>query len=158
MTWTILLTGMPNSGKSTIAYNLVQNKLRNTLIIDGDRHREMQFLGKKLGFSRQDILLNTHHVVKMARFAQDQEMNVLIAQITPFIEQRILMNNNLDNFMEVYCSCSKDIRRNRPNFRDSELIYEPSHAPDLTVYTGTDFIDQCSTAIMDLLRSKGLIK
>jgi len=90
--WVILLTGMPNAGKSTIAYDLVQNKLRNTLIIDGDRHRQMQFLGRKLGFTREDILLNTQHVVKMAEFAQDQKMNVLIAQITPYIEQRILMN------------------------------------------------------------------
>src|SRR5210317_999285 len=101
-TWTVLLTGMPNAGKSTIAYNLVQNKLRNTLIIDGDKHRQMQFLGEKLGFTREDILMNTHHVVKMAKFAQDQEMNVLIPQITPYIEQRILMGTHLDNFLEVY--------------------------------------------------------
>jgi len=47
----LLLTGEPNSGKSTIAYALVQKRLRNCLIIDGDKHREMQFLGKQLGFT-----------------------------------------------------------------------------------------------------------
>lgn len=152
--WAILLTGMPNAGKSTIAYDLVQNKLRNTLIIDGDKHREMQFLGKKLGFTREDILFNTHHVVKMAEFAQDQDMNVLIAQITPFIEQRILMDTHLNNFMEVYCECSKDIRSSRPNFRDSELIYEPSANPDLTLNTGELSIKECSLAVMKLIEEK----
>jgi adenylylsulfate kinase-like enzyme len=150
-TWAVLLTGMPNAGKSTIAYDLVQNKLRNTLIIDGDRHRQMQFLGKKLGFTKHDILLNTQHVVKMAAFAQEQKMNVLIAQITPYIEQRILMNTHLNNFKEVYCECSLENRSKRPNFRDSELIYEPSAKPDLKINTGYMTIKDCSLAVMKLI-------
>lgn len=150
-TWAILLTGMPNAGKSTVAYDLVQNKLRNTLIIDGDRHRQMQFLGKKLGFTRHDILLNTHHVVKMAAFAQEQKMNVLIAQITPFIEQRILMDNDLNNFREVYVEASLEERASRPNFRNSELIYEPSANPDLIINTGKMSIQECSLAVMELI-------
>ena len=149
--WVILLTGMPNAGKSTIAYDLVQNKLRNTLIIDGDRHRQMQFLGHKLGFTREDILLNTQHVVKMAVFAQDQKMNVLIAQITPYIEQRILMNTCLNNFKEVYVEASLEERYSRPNFKDSELIYEPSANPDLIVNTGKMSIAECSSAVMELI-------
>jgi adenylylsulfate kinase-like enzyme len=157
ITWTVLLTGMPNAGKSTIAYNLVQNKLRNTLIIDGDKHRQMQFLGHKLGFTREDILMNTYHVVKMAKFAQDQEMNVLIPQITPYIEQRILMGTNLDNFLEVYCECSLEDRSARPNFRDSELIYEPSANPDLTINTAELSVEECSSAVMELLRQRKLV-
>ena len=150
-TWAVLLTGMPNAGKSTVAYDLVQNKLRNTLIIDGDRHRQMQFLGRKLGFTRHDILLNTHHVVKMAAFAQEQKMNVLIAQITPYIEQRILMNTCLNNFKEVYVEASLGERSSRPNFRDSELMYEPSANPDLIINTGKLSIEDCSLAVMKLI-------
>lgn len=155
--WALLLTGMPNAGKSTIAYDLVQNVLRNTLIIDGDRHRQMQFLGRKLGFTREDIIANTKHVVKMAKFAQEQKMNVLIAQITPYIEQRLLMSRDLSHFMEVRCECTLDHRSSRPNFRDSELIYEPSEYPDLIINTGKSTIQECSLAVMRLLEKRNLV-
>ncbi len=155
-TWAMLLTGMPNSGKSTIAYDLIQNELRNTLIIDGDRHRQMQFLGRKLGFNRQDIMDNTEHVIKMARFAQEQKMNVLIAQITPYIEQRNMMKKGLHNFIEIYCECSLETRSSRSNFRDSELIYELSESPDLTIDTGILDVYDCSCNIMKLLRKRNL--
>ena len=153
-TWALLLTGMPNSGKSTIAYNLVQNRLRNTLIIDGDKHRQMQFLGTKLGFTKADILANTEHVIKLGKFAQEQGMNVLISQIAPYIEQRVMMKAKLNNFKEVYCECSYDKRSSRPNFRDSELIYEVSKNHDLIVNTGELNINECSLAVMKLLEEK----
>ena len=150
-TWVILLTGLPNAGKSTIAYNLVQNKLRNTLIIDGDKHRQMQFLGEKLGFTREDIMLNTEHVIKLAKFAQDQGMNVLISQITPYREQRTAMKNELNNFKEVYCECSFQERSSRPNFRDTELVYEANVNTDLIVNTEDLSIGECSAKIMKLI-------
>lgn len=122
--WALLITGLPNSGKSTLAYELVQRKVRNALIIDGDRHREMQFLGKKLGFSKEDILENNAHVIKMAKFAQEQGMNAVIAQIAPYREQRSLLRNSLQNYYEVYCYCDENVRVNRPNFVGTELVYE----------------------------------
>lgn len=155
--WALLITGMPNCGKSTIAYHLVQNKLRNTLVIDGDKHRQMQFLGTQLTFSREDIMRNTEHVVKMARFAQDQDMNVLIPQITPYLEQRELMRSELDNFVEVYCDCPLEVRASRPNFRDSELVYEPSPNPDLIVNTSELLVGECVVEIMKLLQDSKLM-
>ena len=147
--WCLLLYGMPNSGKSTIAYHLVQDRLRNALIIDGDKHREMQFLGKKLGFSKEDIMENTRHVIKLAQFAQEQGMNVIIAQITPYKEQRDLMRKNLDNFKEVYCSCPPNIRQNRPNFKDSDLVFEVSE-PDLVIDTDIYSVEECCGRILGL--------
>jgi len=149
-TWCLLLSGMPNSGKSTIAYHLVQKRVRNALIIDGDKHREMQFLGKKLGFSKEDIMENTQHVIKLAQFAQEQGMNVIIAQIAPFAEQRVLMGFVLDNFLSVFCSCSLKVRKERPNFKDSELVYERGQY-DLRVNTDLDTIEECCDKVLKLL-------
>ena len=122
--WSMLITGLPNSGKSTLAYALVQRKVRNALIIDGDRHREMQFLGKKLGFSKEDIMENNNHVIKMAKFAQEQDMNVVIAQIAPYREQRSLLRDSLQNYYEVFCYCNEGVREDRPNFLTTKLVYE----------------------------------
>lgn len=142
MAWCLLLTGLPNSGKSTLAYHLVQDSVRNALVIDGDRHREMQFLGKQLSFGKEDIMLNTEHVIKMARFAQAQGMNVLISQIAPYREQRKLMCNMLNNFYEVFCKCSDEARRTRPNFKHSDLVYEEG-GHDLIIETDKWSIEEC---------------
>ena len=147
MNWCLLLTGMPNSGKSTLAYHLLQTRLRNALVIDGDKHREMQFLGRKLGFSREDIMANTWHVIKLAKFAHEQGINVIIAQIAPYLEQRQLIRAQIDGFFEVYCSCSNVKRCERPNFRDSELVYEEGPF-DLVVNTDLYPIDDCAKQIL----------
>ena len=145
MAWCLLLTGLPNSGKSTIAYHLVQARIRNALIIDGDRHREMQFLGVKHGFSKEDIMANTEHVIKLARFAQDQNINVIISQIAPYLEQREAMAK-LDNFYEIFCRCSNVGRSNRPNFKHSDLVYEQGN-PDLIINTEINTAEECVKVI-----------
>lgn len=153
MPWCLLLTGEPNSGKSTIAYELVQNRIRNCLVIDGDKHREAQFLGKKLGFSRDDIMENTEHVIKLARFALEQGFNVIIAQIAPYKAQRALIRDKITTagypYKEVYCFAPHSVRSKRPNFTDSELIYEESD-PDLIVYT-SNAVNVCVDAVMDVI-------
>jgi adenylylsulfate kinase-like enzyme len=145
--WCLLLTGLPNSGKSTIAYHMIQKRIRNALVIDGDKHREMQFLGRKLGFTKEDILINTTHVVKMAQFAQGQEMNVMIAQIAPYLEHRHYMRDNLKEFYEVRCICTDEERASRPNFKHSDLIYEDGNH-DLIIDTGKYSVEQCVEIIL----------
>lgn len=142
----LLLYGMPNSGKSTIAYNMVQKRLRNVLVIDGDKHREAQFLGKQLTFSRENIMRNTEHVVKLAQFAQDQSFSVLIAQIAPYLSQRKLMAQKLTNFKTVYCECDLTVRAARANFVNSDLVLEEDaygEKPDLVVHTDKMSVDEC---------------
>lgn len=147
MAWCLLLTGKPNSGKSTLAYHLVQARIRNALIIDGDRHREMQFLGRKLGFEKEDIMANTEHVIKLARFAQEQNINVIISQIAPYRDQRDAMRAGLQNFYEVFCACTDESRASRPNFVSSDLIYEHG-VPDMVVTTDKDTISECCDQLL----------
>jgi adenylylsulfate kinase-like enzyme len=145
----LLLTGKPNSGKTTLAYALLQKQLRNCLIIDGDKHREMQFLGN-LGFTKEDILKNNEHVIKLAKFAQDQGFNVVISQIAPYIEQRDNMRKSLENFYEVYLNCPDMARASRPNYQSTELMYEQS-IPDLYLNTDVTNIDGCVDVILGSL-------
>lgn len=146
MSWCLLLTGLPNSGKSTIAYHLVQTMIRNVLVIDGDKHREMQFLGKTLGFGKDDIMRNTEHVIKLAKFAQNQDINVIIAQIAPYHDQRQLMRDELSDFYEIFCDCADESREKRPNFKHSELVYEHG-GHDLVINTDVLGIEACIAVI-----------
>ena len=145
--FSILLTGMPNSGKSTIAYHLVQGHLRNTFVIDGDKHRQSQFLGEQLGFEKEDIMRNNKHVVALAKFAQGQGFNLLIPQIAPYIDQRNEFMV-LKNHIEVYCRCPLEARSKRDNFRDSDIVYEEGY-PNLILDTDKMTIDECVNIIME---------
>ena len=147
--FSILLTGMPNSGKSTIAYHLVQGHLRNTFVIDGDRHRQAQFLGEQLGFEKEDIMRNNKHVVALALFAQEQGFNLLTPQIAPYLDQRQEFKV-LKNHIEVYCRCPLEARSKRDNFRDSEIVYEEGY-PNLILDTNDMSIDECVKAVMKSL-------
>lgn len=129
----------------------MQRVLRNCLIIDGDKHREAQFLGKSLGFSRDDIMENNEHVLKMALFAQDQGFNVIIPQIMPYKEQREQMCKRLQNCYEVYLRCAKSVRAERPNYRDSDLVYELG-VPDLEIPTHDVRLERCVDIILELLQ------
>lgn len=149
--WVVLLSGMPNSGKSTIAYNMVQRRVRNALVIDGDKHREMQFLGASLGFSKEDIMRNNEHVCKMAAFAQDQGFNVIIAQICPFRDQRRMFQQELSNFFDVLCDCPSADRVGRPNHRDSHLVYEAGGHDLILDTSDVSSIDDCVISVLRLL-------
>ena len=146
----LLLTGEPNCGKSTIAYELLQRGLRNCLVIDGDKHREMQFLGKKLGFTKEDILENNEHVIKLAKFAQEQGFNVIIPQIAPYLEQRQQIHYHLDNVLEIYLKCPKHVRSQRVNFKDSDLVYEEGGA-QMTILTEVFPIHACAQMILGVM-------
>ena len=146
----IAIDGPAASGKSTIAYALVQKRLRNCLIIDGDKHREMQFLNEKLGFTKSDIMRNNEHVIKLARFAQGQGINVLISQIAPYRQQRCDMRKKLENFHEVLLNCDDKTRASRPNFKESELVYEFDTA-DLALFTYREDLDTCVDRILEYL-------
>ena len=152
----LLITGKPNSGKSTLAYELVQKHLRNVLIIDGDKHREQQFLGRKMGFTKDEIIQNNEHVIKLAQFCQEQGHSVIIAQICPFKEQRWEMRKRLQNFYEVLLHCRTDIRKSRPNYVESDLEYEYD-AADLALFTDDKPICECVERILEvMLAKKGL--
>ena len=82
----IWITGMPNSGKSTIAYYLLQNKLRHCVVIDGDKFRET--VNPELTFSREDIIENNRTAIKVIKQLMSMGFNVIVAMITPYEEIR----------------------------------------------------------------------
>lgn len=146
----LLLTGMPRAGKSKISEALRTRRLRNAFVIDGDAFREAQFLGRPLGFSLEDILANTEVAIKLAKFAMDLEFSVLIAMIAPYYEQRRLFRERIQNFHEVYLQCPQEVRAQRPNYRETELVYQEGN-PELIIETALYSLDECVEMVEDYL-------
>ena len=103
----IWLTGLPGSGKTTIAnhaVSLFQEAGYLTYTLDGDNIR--LGLNKDLSFSRQDRAENIRRVTEVAKLMVDAGVIVLVSLVSPYKSDRQFARNqfSVTNFLEIYIS------------------------------------------------------
>ena len=164
MSFIIWMTGLPCSGKTTLAKKL-SGHIFNLAVLDGDEMREL--LSPNEDFSRDGIINHNKKVVNIAKLLLDHNVPVCVSKISPFAENRedarkILTNYN---FLEIYVKCSIDSCEKRDvrgmykkarsgeisNFIGIHVTYEPPTNPELIVDTENSTIDQTVQKILDYL-------
>ena len=161
------MTGLPCSGKSTIAKQLSEH-ISNLAILDGDEMREL--LSPNEDFSRNSINSHNKKVINIAKLLLDHKVSVCVSKISPFVENREDARNVLTNynFLEVYVKCSVDSCEKRDvrgmynkarngeisNFIGIHVTYEPPANPELVVDTENSTIDDSVQKILDYIESK----
>ncbi len=171
----IWLTGLPSSGKSTIANELeyvLNSKYKvHSYVLDGDNIR--QGLNKDLGFSREDRAENIRRVAEVAKLFVDAGLVVITAFISPYKRDRELAKTIIgkDEFIEVYVKCPLDICEQRDpkglykkartgeikNFTGISDPYEEPDNPDIVLETDKLTVSECVDEIIDYIKSKGII-
>lgn len=132
---TIWLTGLSGSGKSSLACAL-EKKLavqgKNCFVLDGDnvRHR----LNKDLGFSLLGRSENIRRIAEVARLMNDAGLIVIVAIISPMIEDRTLAAEIIGSgcFHEVYVSTPLSVCEER----DPKGLYRKARCDSLENFTG----------------------
>tara|TARA_B100001013_G_scaffold296853_1_gene197427 strand:- start:189 stop:713 length:525 start_codon:yes stop_codon:yes gene_type:complete len=171
MGFIIWMTGLPCSGKTTIARKLSKH-ISNLAVLDGDEMRE--WLSPNEDFSRSSINKHNKKVVNLAKLLLDHNVPVCVSKINPFVEDRedarkILKNHN---FIEVYVKCSLEVCETRDvkgmykkartneinNFIGIHVNYEPPTNPELIVDTENSPIDNSMQIILDYLNENKIIK
>ena len=158
MPFVLWMTGLPCSGKTTIARKL-QKLIPELVVLDGD---ELRAQSSSSDFSREGINENNR---KVANMAKDFSMSkpVCVSLISPFKENRedarkIIGDNK---FIEAHIKCSlsiceerdvkgmyKKARRNEiKDFIGIHTDYEIPDNPELIVNTETNPLDECVTQI-----------
>jgi adenylylsulfate kinase len=131
----VWFTGLPSSGKSTIAHR-VEKELFNRgiriYVLDGDNVRHG--LNSNLGFSRDDRKENLRRIVELSKLMTDAGLLVLAAFISPYREDREYVKGRFegDNFLEIYVRCSVD----ECERRDPKGNYKRARAGIIKDYTG----------------------
>ena len=110
------LTGLPASGKSTLAYALEQALLKQNLrsyVLDGDDLR--YGLSSDLGFSPQDRSENIRRAGHVAKLMVDAGLIVITSFISPYRKdrERVKALFSPDRFYEVYLDCSLEVCERR---------------------------------------------
>jgi adenylylsulfate kinase len=156
---TIWLTGLPCSGKTTIATLLAESLIkRGTALemLDGDVVRT--HLSKGLGFSREDRDTNIRRIGWVCQLLARHGVTTIVAAVSPYRESRDRVRIMIENvggagtFVEVWVRCAleecmkrdvkgmyaKALRGELQQFTGISDPYEEPLAPDVVVETGMD--------------------
>ena len=100
MTFVLWMTGLPCSGKTTIARKL-QELYPKLAMLDGDEVRK--WLSQN-DFSREGINENNRKVANLARLLSNHNVSVLVSLISPYNENREDARKIIgdDKFIELY--------------------------------------------------------
>jgi adenylylsulfate kinase len=130
---TIWFTGLPSSGKSTIA-DVLAEKLKEKGLkverLDGDiiRHH----LWKELGFSKEDRDENIRRAAYLAGLLTRNGIITMTTFISPYRELRQYARETIGNFIEVYVKCPVEICIER----DVRGLYKKALAGEIKNFTG----------------------
>ena len=129
----IWLTGIPGSGKTTLALELkkfYEQKNMPIDILDGDEIRKT--LSKDLGFSPEDRKEHNRRVIFVAKILAKNGVTTIIPLISPYRETREFARKEIPNFVEVWVKASVDECKKR----DPKGLYKKAMAGEIKNLTG----------------------
>jgi len=135
MPYTVWLTGLSASGKSTLAFALERAliaKGRACYVLDGDNVRHG--LNRDLGFSDHDRTENIRRIAEVARLMNDAGLIVITAFISPLRSDREMAKTIIGDpqYREIYVSTSISVCESR----DPKGLYEKARAGLVKEFTG----------------------
>lgn len=171
--FTLWFTGLPSSGKTTLAEAIIPElKKYNMRVehIDGDVLRTTA-ISKDLGFSAGDRQKNIERVTYIAKLLTRNGVAVITTFVSPYREVRNWARNEIGNFVEVFVSCPIEecIRRDpKGNYRKALAgqiaqftgisdPYEEPENPEIRVETAQYPVEQCVQQIIKSLQKLGYL-
>ncbi len=130
MVW---LTGLPSSGKSTIARELERFCKRANLpteLLDGDIVRT--HLSKGLGFSREDRDTNIKRIGFVGSLLTRHGVIVIVSAVSPYREAREANRRLIGQFIEVFVSTPLELCEQR----DAKGLYKKARNGEILQFTG----------------------
>ena len=171
--FTVWLTGLPASGKTTIT-ELLERELekRNlqVIVLDGDQVRAL--LPRKIGFSKKDRDEQVDRVSSLARARNDNGKIVVVALISPYRKARSLARRRIRQYIEVYVDCplaicqkrdpkglyAKAVRGEIGNFTGISDPYEHPLKPEIHLRTDQETPEESVKGVIEYLVEHGYIE
>ena len=169
------LTGLPSSGKSTIAYT-VEHALANrghlAYVLDGDNIRFG--LNGNLGFSAEDRTENIRRIGEVGKLFVDGGFLTLASFVSPYSEDRDAVRGLMGegDFVEIFIDTAVEICEERdpkglykkartgeiPNFTGFSDPYEVPEKPEMIIKTADWTAEEAAVLIIQMLEKLGKIQ
>ncbi|MFD7168112.1 adenylyl-sulfate kinase [Streptomyces violascens] len=173
---TVLLTGLPSAGKTTIAL-LLADRLRaeghRIQVLDGDEMRKTLSAG--LGFDRAGRHENLLRIGLLAEVLARNGVIVLVPVVAPYAESRDTVrrqhSESATAYLEVHVAtpvevcAERDVKGLYAKQQAGELTgltgvddpYEVPKEPDLVIPTVQQSADEAAALLMDLLKEERFV-
>lgn len=133
MGFTVWFTGLPSSGKSTLARMLEQvlvERGQRVEVLDGDEVRLR--LSRGLGYSKEDRDENIRRIAYVANLVTRCGGVAITCAISPYRALRDEARQEIGRFVEVYVKCSLDVCVDR----DVKGLYAKAIRGEISAFTG----------------------
>ena len=133
----VWLTGIPASGKTTIAKKL-EKRLHDagchTYVLDGDNIRHG--LNRDLGFSKNERRENIRRIAEVAKLFCDAGIITICSFVSPYREDREAARHLVEEeeFIEVFVKCPVEVCIQR----DPKSMYKKAVTGKMKAFTGVD--------------------
>ena len=170
----VWLTGLPSSGKSTIAFtaeHALVAKGKLAYVLDGDNIRHG--LNSNLGFSAADRGENIRRIGEVGKLFADCGAITLASFVSPYRADRDAVRNLMGEgeFLEVSIDTPVETCEQRdpkglyakartgeiPNFTGISDPYEAPENPELVIETASCTPEDAANAIVEMLQKRGKI-
>jgi adenylylsulfate kinase len=172
----VWLTGLPSSGKTTIARRLekyLRDRGFKVELLDGDEVRK--WLSPEAGFSREDRERHLRRVAYVSKLLARNGVAVIASFVSPYRnvrdEARRMVESEGLKFIEVYVKCSLEecMRRDSKGLYEKALrgevrdmtgvqdVYEEPLNPEVLVDSERQDPDRCVEEIAGKLRELNLL-
>jgi bifunctional enzyme CysN/CysC len=169
----VWLTGLPASGKSTLARALERSLFSrggSPILLDGDTLRAG--LNRDLGFSAEDRSENIRRLAEIATHLAKNGHIAIVAAVSPAREDRATARRIADTaFREIHVATPADICESRdpkghyakaragalPAFTGIGNDYEPPIDCELAIDTSTASVGEAAAAIEHMLETTGVL-
>lgn len=167
----VWFTGLPTSGKSTLAHGLEEGLFAEghfPYVLDGDNLRHG--LCRDLGFSEADRAENIRRIGEIAKLFVDAGFITLAAFISPYARDREKVQDLVgrDRYIEVYCRCPIEVCESRDqkgnyakaragiiaSFTGISAPYEEPSSPDLLIDTAKSTVQEAVATLRACLRNR----
>ncbi len=134
----IWITGLPSSGKTTLARKLeheFREMGKKVEVLDGDEVR--RWLSPEAGFTRGDRERHLRRVAYVSKLLARNGVIVIAAFVSPYRKIRREIREIVEEdapFMEVYVRCPLEVAMNR----DPKGLYKRALRGEVSNFTGVD--------------------
>ncbi|HHF56459.1 MAG TPA: adenylyl-sulfate kinase [Thermoplasmatales archaeon] len=168
---TVWFTGLPCSGKTTIAKELMKQlkeQGKDVELLDGDTVRD--YIRNK-DFSKEGRNKHLRYIALMAKLLAERGVVVLCSFVSPYRENRDFARSICENFVEVYVKTPVEVCIQRDvkgmykkalngeikGFTGIDDPYEEPENPEIIVETDKESIEESVERVMKKLKEMGYV-